>query len=369
MFQQVDYGFLPPPDPGPWEAFKANLVNPTDQQALCRARRTWEDLKEVNHLPFTRMPELTGLCGGTVKGTTTRVSSMRFSSTPAPSTVTGQTKDPALLERSALPLTEWPSTTRKLTPTAPAPSTVSPTPSPGGGPTPGMVAAQPSTPAKGSTMDYGLLATGIGTAIGGPIGGVIGGATSLLGGGGSKCPGPYNYDSATGRCVPKPDYWARVGGGGETTTSPGVKPTGYVGGSGPCPVGYQWDGQRCIESGFGGSVARILPGGDTGTGMDVYGQAVVGAWGKPALVPYTGSVPTRRCPPGAVLGKDNLCYARGSIPNSARKWPKPPRPLLTAQEMKTLRKIKSLEKKVKRAWQAAGSPGKPRPQRKTTRRR
>jgi len=95
--------------------------------------------------------------------------------------------------------------------------------------------------------------------------------------------------------------------------------------------------------------------------MDVYGQAVVGAWGKPALVPYTGSVPTRRCPPGAVLGKDNLCYQKGAIRNSDRKWPKPTAPLLSAGEMKTLRKIKSLENKVKRAWQAAGSPGKPKP--------
>lgn len=250
-----------------------------------------------------------------------------------------------------------------ITPTAPAPATVAPEPKVSTGAT---LAPQP----KGTNMDLSTLGIIGGTAVGGPIGGVIGTGLSVLGGlGGSKCPGPYNYDPLTGGCVPKADYWARVGGGGETPTSPGTKPTGFVGGSGACPTGYRWDGQRCIETGMGGAIERFLPGGQTGTGMDVYGQAVVGAWGKPALVPYTGSIPTRRCPPGAVLGKDNLCYARNSIPNSERKWPKPPRPLLTAQEMKTLRKIKSLEKKVKRAWQAAGSPGKPHVHRKTTRKR
>lgn len=187
------------------------------------------------------------------------------------------------------------------------------------------------------------------------IPGIIQTGTSLLTGGRSKCPGPYNYNPQTGGCDPKPDYWDRVGGG-EAGGSPGVLPTGFATPN-ACPTGYVWDGARCKAAGVGGTVERILPGGETGYGMDVYGEAVVGAFGKPALVPYVASVPTARCPPGAVLGKDNLCYAKGSITNAERKWPKPTRPLLSAGDMKTLRKINSLQNKVKRAWQVAGKPG------------
>lgn len=187
------------------------------------------------------------------------------------------------------------------------------------------------------------------------IPGIVKTGMDIFGGGRSKCAGPYNYNPATGGCDPKPDYWDRVGGG-EGPRSPGVNPTGFTGGTG-CQPGFEWDGARCRETGVGGFVKRAIPGGDTGYGMDVYGEAVVGAFGKPALVPYVASVPTSRCPPGAVLGKDNLCYAKGSISNSERKWPKPTRPLLTAGEMKTLRKVNTLQNKVKRAWQAAGKPG------------
>jgi len=155
-------------------------------------------------------------------------------------------------------------------------------------------------------------------------------------------------------------------GGGETNSSPGVQNTGVGGGlvSG-CPTGYEWDGTQCVQSGLGGLAARILPGGNTGTipttTAGSYGQAVMGAWGQPALVPaQVGTInggPILRCPTGAVLGKDNLCYQKGSIPNKYRKWPRGSRPLLTGGEMKTLRKVRSLENKVKRAWTAAGKPG------------
>lgn len=149
-------------------------------------------------------------------------------------------------------------------------------------------------------------------------------------------------------------------GGGETPTSPGVQPTGLTT-PGQCPQGYQWNGQQCVATGFAGTIQQWLPGGQTGTMQDQFGQAVMGGFGIPAMVPaQVGTInggPILRCPTGAVLGKDNLCYQKGSIPNKHRKWPKGPRPLLTGGEMKTLRKVKSLENKVKRAWTAAGKPG------------
>lgn len=208
-----------------------------------------------------------------------------------------------------------------------------------------------------STMaGFSFLGTGVGTAIGGPVGGAIGGS---LGGafepggafGSSRCPGPYNFDPVTGGCVPKADYGARIG----YPIGPGTGGRGGgLGLSGGCPEGHVWRNGRCEQVGVGGALERWLPGGETGTGVDVYGEATVGSFGMPALVPATVSQPTRRCPPGAVLGKDNLCYQKGAIPNKWRKWPKPPRPALTAGDMKTLRRAKSLQNKVKRAAQGAG---------------
>ena len=172
----------------------------------------------------------------------------------------------------------------------------------------------------------------------GTVGTVGGGISSVLGGigGGSRCPGPYNYVEGVG-CVPKADYARRISGG-----------------SNPCPTGYRWNGTACVEEGVGGTVARILPGGDTGYGSDIYGQAVVGAFGRPGIVPATEPITTRRCPPGMVLGKDDVCYARSSIRNSDRKWPKPPRPVLSASDMKTIRRIKTLQNRVKKAAQTTG---------------
>lgn len=151
------------------------------------------------------------------------------------------------------------------------------------------------------------------------------------------------------------------GGGRERTTSPGTTSAGLglTGGSNACPTGYRWDGTRCVQEGIGGVAARILPGGNTG----VYtgGATGINDFGMLYEAPNVVAIPTSRCRAGYVLGRDGMCYAKGTIQNRMRKWPKGTRPLLTGGEMKTLRKVKSLENKVKRAWQAAGSPGKPRP--------
>lgn len=206
---------------------------------------------------------------------------------------------------------------------------------------------QPETRAMTSRTGIGsLVGAGVGSVIPGvgtTVGGVLGGLLSGIGGGKSRCPGPYNYNPITGGCDPKPGYSGGTQGLGLGLTS-----------GGPCPTGFQWDGSQCVQTGFRGAVERILPGGETGTGVDVYGQAVMGAFGKPALQPYVASQPVQRCPPGLVLGKDNLCYARSSIRNTDRKWPKPPRPALSAQDMKVIRKASSLQNKVKRAAQKSG---------------
>lgn len=200
-----------------------------------------------------------------------------------------------------------------------------------------------------TAMDPGTLGT---------VGSLI---LSRFGKGKSKCAGPYNYDPRTGACVPKPDYAARTGGGGYVPSGGAlVRVSG-----GECQPGYRWDGKRCVEEGVGGFIERILPGGETGTQMDIYGQAVVGSFGMPALVPATVGViqnargenkPVRRCPKGAVLGKDDLCYQKGAISRQYRKWPKPtnPKGYISRSDLKALNKIHGLQEKAKNLAMASG---------------
>lgn len=147
-------------------------------------------------------------------------------------------------------------------------------------------------------------------------------------------------------------------GGDGSGSVPGEGSTG-------CAPGYAWnpDTMQCEQTGTGGYVRRMLPGGMSGTQADIYGQATMGAFGIPALVPAVvgqiqdanGNVkPIQRCPPGAVLGKDNLCYMKGSIPVKFRKWRPAPKPPMSASDAKALRRIGTLQKKVKRLAGNAG---------------
>lgn len=119
-----------------------------------------------------------------------------------------------------------------------------------------------------------------------------------------------------------------------------------------CPPGFQANPQTgvCEVIGIVGAGQRFFPGGQTGTLPTVqegYGDAVVGAWGKPALVPAQAQGVTLRCPPGAVLGKDNLCYEKSSIPNSSRKWPKPTKPPISRADWKALQTADRVKNKAK----------------------
>ena len=57
---------------------------------------------------------------------------------------------------------------------------------------------------------------------------------------------------------------------------------------------------------------------------------------------------TRRCPRGAVLAVDGLCYSRRDLRNSDRFWPKGRRPLLTGGEMRAISTASSAAKKLQR---------------------
>jgi len=95
-------------------------------------------------------------------------------------------------------------------------------------------------------------------------------------------------------------------------------------------------------------------------GADAFGTEVaLGIFGIPSAAPrqvgsYGMGRPILRCGRGLVLGKDNRCYAKGSIPRSARKWAPEPRPLVSRSDVKALARIKSIKGRVKKAASSAG---------------
>jgi len=102
--------------------------------------------------------------------------------------------------------------------------------------------------------------------------------------------------------------------------------------------------------GLRGFAERLLPGGRSGFQDVEFGDARVGQFGA-GLEPAQFETVTRRCPRGAVLGVDGLCYNRRDIRNSERMWPKGRAPLLTGGEMRCItiasRAAAKLERKEK----------------------
>ena len=171
-----------------------------------------------------------------------------------------------------------------------------------------------------------------------------------------------------------------IGGTGITTGIPGIDPIieeagrriierflpSQPGGppapttlTGGCPTGFRLNPAtgQCEEEGIRGAIERFLPGGQTGMLGPGFGPAVVGAFGTPALTPAQvgtrrkadGSVgPILQCPPGAVLGKDDLCYMKGSIPRQFRKWKPAPRPPVSAGDAKAIRRAERARGRVKK---------------------
>lgn len=86
------------------------------------------------------------------------------------------------------------------------------------------------------------------------------------------------------------------------------------------------------------------------------GEAVMGQFGA-ALEPSFMTINQRVCLSGMVLGKDFLCYNKGSISNKQRLWPKGTAPLLTGGEMNAIRKAASAAKKFQRTGQRFKSLG------------
>ena len=111
-------------------------------------------------------------------------------------------------------------------------------------------------------------------------------------------------------------------------------------------VDFLGTGQR----GFGVTPARPPGTALTTTGAQMpTGQAVVGSFGLPAMIPeVVGSIqrrdgtvaPIRRCGARMVLGTDDLCYPKALLPRRSkfRKWRMAPRPVISAGDTKAIRR-------------------------------
>jgi len=118
----------------------------------------------------------------------------------------------------------------------------------------------------------------------------------------------------------------------------GFAPTGPA----PCPEGTVPDPK---QRGFCVAPSSTF-GGRSGVARD-FGTAEMGQFGA-GLNPAVFLTETRRCPRGAVLGSDGLCYNRRDIANTNRMWPRGRRPLLTGGEMRCISIASSASKKLQR---------------------
>lgn len=130
------------------------------------------------------------------------------------------------------------------------------------------------------------------------------------------------------------------GGGG------GLQPTGLPGVS-PCPQGTIRIGETCVAPG------DAFPGGDP-LFRPAGGVATTGAFGLPAMQPAVVPTVRRECGPGMILGKDDLCYAKGSISVRDRKWRPKPKPPISAGDAKAIRRADRAKNRVKRLATKSG---------------
>lgn len=130
-----------------------------------------------------------------------------------------------------------------------------------------------------------------------------------------------------------------------------------------CPPGFKIVRGRCVATGLGGALERLIPGGETGVLGLEFGDAVMGAFGIPALEPaQVGTItrrdgtvaPILRCPPGAVLGTDELCYTKGTISRQNRKWKPAAKPPISAADWRATRRFASVQKRIKKVASAGG---------------
>ena len=163
---------------------------------------------------------------------------------------------------------------------------------------------------------------------GNPLTGAIGGFASGGGSAPAPVPGSRLITSTVAEVVDR------------TFGASGCPPGFFRAPDGSCKVLFQPAKPGALAFG-----QRVIPGG--ATGRTEFGQAVLGQFGA-ALEPGFRDTSTAVCPRGTVLGVDGLCYNRGDIKNSERKWPRGRKPLLTGGEMRCISIAAGAAKRLER---------------------
>lgn len=229
-----------------------------------------------------------------------------------------------------------------------------------GGVMPGTPTVNPGGFAQPTPLGFGTVP---GTTINlGGFGGPLSGGTTFASG---ITPGQVGQAIiGTGACNHLPSPFKEICAGVSTVIgSPKPTPTPSTNGSttavvpATCPPGTVKVGNTCVSPG------DVFPGGAP-LFTEAGGQAVVGAFGLPALSPtIVGSVagrngvsPIRRCPRGMVLGFDELCYPKAVLPRRSRfrKHKGAVRPPMTGADAAALRRIGSLKNRVRELANDAG---------------
>lgn len=133
----------------------------------------------------------------------------------------------------------------------------------------------------------------------------------------------------------------RLLGGGDSKPHSGQSGQQFTANGGPCGPGRISMGGKCVDP------SAILPGGEPFVAPGG-GAAVMGAFGMPAQVPSIVVREVRKCMKGMVLGKDNLCYPKGILTRRSkyRKHRRPPRPPVSAADMKAIRRAARAKDRV-----------------------
>jgi hypothetical protein len=179
----------------------------------------------------------------------------------------------------------------------------------------------------------------LGAAAGGAIGDHFGGSTGREIG--------EAFGTFVGGLLDRPSK--RSGGG---TSSQTFAPAG----TDPCPGRLIKIGESCVDPmalPLGGAPA-VVP--TTGTQVGGGGQAVMGAFGIPAMAPRMETRIVRECGPGMVLGRDNLCYPKSVLPKRSkyRKWRGEPKPPISAADMRAIRAAARAQDRVKQLAKDVG---------------
>ncbi len=206
---------------------------------------------------------------------------------------------------------------------------------------------------------FGGIKGAIGGLIGGgPLGIVGGAARGFLGGGAA---GPQATSIATrfqafakGDPRLSPNQLNTPRGvvrlmSGQLVSGTVVSQLAAAGSPGSCPPGFIRTPFGCVNLPFkqppGIGVQPLGPVGEFDG--DAFGEARVGRFGA-GLEPEQVTVDHRRCPRGAVLAVDGLCYNKRDLRNSDRAWPRGRRPLLTGGEMRAISTASAAAKKLQR---------------------